>query len=66
MQHAEEDTVTTHTMDVLDLLRKHAEEPDLDFLREALRILTQAVMDAEVAVEIGADLHERTPIILTS
>jgi len=65
MQHAEEDTVTTHTMDVLDLLRKHAEEPALDFLREALRILTQAVMDAEVAAEIGADLHERTPQRLT-
>jgi hypothetical protein len=31
-------------MDVLDLLRKHAEEPDLDFLREALCILTQAVL----------------------
>ena len=39
MEHIEEDTVTTHTMDVLDLLRKHTEEPDLDFLREALRIL---------------------------
>jgi putative transposase len=52
-------------MDVLDLLRKRAEEPDLDFLREALHVLTQAVMDAEVSVEIGASLHERTPERLT-
>jgi len=57
--------VTRHKMDVLDLLRKHAEEPDLDFLREALHVLTQAVMDAEVSAEIGADLHERTPQRLT-
>jgi len=52
--------VTRDTMDVLELLRKHAEEPDLDFLREAHHVLTQAVMDAEVSVEIGAGLHERT------
>jgi putative transposase len=65
MQHTEEDTVTRNTMDVLDLLRKRAEEPDLDFLREALHVLTQAVMDAEVSVEIGASLHERTPERLT-
>jgi transposase-like protein len=48
-------------MDVLDLIRKHAEEGDLDFLREGLRLLAQALMDADVSRQIGAELHERAP-----
>ena len=34
-------------MDVLELLRKVASDADLDFLREGLRVLMQAVMEAE-------------------
>jgi transposase-like protein len=48
-------------MDVLGLLRKRAEDADLDFLREAMGMLTQAIMDAEVSTQIGAEHGERTP-----
>ena len=41
-------------MDVLELLRKEAPDADLDFLREGLRVLIQAVMEAEVATKTGA------------
>ena len=36
-------------MDVLELLCKEAPDADLDFLREGLRVLIQAVMEAEAA-----------------
>jgi putative transposase len=57
--------VTIPTMDVLDLLRKHAEDADLDFLREALAVLVEAVMEADVSSRIGAGLGERTPARVT-
>jgi len=53
--------VTTPTMDVLDVIRKHAEDSDIDFLRETLQVVMQAVMHADVSQQIGAGLHERTP-----
>ena len=40
-------------MDVLELLRKEAPDADLDFLREGLRVLIQAVMEAEAATKTG-------------
>lgn len=52
-------------MDVLDLLRKHTEDADLDFLREGLAVLVEAVMEAEVSARIGAGLGERTASRLT-
>jgi putative transposase len=52
--------VTTPTMDALDIIRKHAEEADIDFLRETLQVVLHAVMDADVSQQIGADLHERS------
>ena len=52
-------------MDVLGLLRKRAEDADLDFLREAMGVLTQAIMDAEVMGKTGAPYGERTPERLT-
>ena len=57
--------MTIPTMDVLDLLRKHTEDADLDFLREALAVLVEAVMDADVSSRIGAGLGERTPARVT-
>ena len=45
-------------MNVLELLRKEAPDADLDFLREGLRVLIQAVMEAEVATKTGAGLGE--------
>ncbi len=53
--------MTTPTMDALDLIRKHADEADIDFLRETLQVVLHAVMDADVSQQIGAGLHERTP-----
>ena len=53
--------MTTPTMDALDVIRKRAEDHDLDFLRDTLQVVLQAVMDADVSQRIGATLHERTP-----
>ena len=47
-------------MDVLELLRKEAPDADFDFLREGLRVLIQAVMEAEVATKTGASFGERS------
>lgn len=47
-------------MALMDLLRKAAVDPDVDFLREALRVLTQEVMEAEVEAHVGAERHERS------
>ena len=52
--------MTTPTMDALDLIRKHADGADVDFLRETLQVVLHAVMDADVSQRIGADLHERS------
>ena len=49
------------SMDILELLRKR----DVDFLREALRVLMDAIMDAEVSERIGAEHGERSPDRLT-
>ena len=47
-------------MALMDLLRKAAVGPDVDFLREALRVLTQELMEAEVEAHLGAERYERT------
>ena len=57
----EETTVVNDRMDVLELLRKRGVEGDVDFLREALAVLVQAVMEAEVTAHLGAGYGERTP-----
>ena len=43
------------SMDLLELLRKRGLDGDVDFLREALRVLMDAIMDAEVSTRIGAE-----------
>jgi len=53
--------VVNDRMDVLELLRKRGVEGDVDFLREALAVLVQAVMEAEVTAHLGAGYGERTP-----
>ena len=53
------------SVDLLELLRKQADGADLDFLREAVTVLAQAVMDAEVSAQIGADHGERSETRLT-
>jgi transposase-like protein len=48
-------------MDALDLIRKHAGDGDIDFLREAVQAVLHAVMDADVRERLGAGRHEHTP-----
>jgi len=47
-------------MALMELLRKAAADPDVDFLREALRVLTQELMEAEVEAHLGAERYERS------
>ncbi len=49
------------SVNLLELLRKQAAGGDLDFLREAVAVLAEAVMEAEVAAQIGAGHGERSP-----
>ena len=53
------------SVDLLELLRKQADGADLDFLREAVAVLAEAVMDAEVSAQIGAAHGERSETRLT-
>ena len=53
------------SIDLLELLRKQGMDGDVDFLREALRVVTDALMDAEVTARIGAERGERSPDRLT-
>ena len=53
------------SMDLLEILRKRGMEGDVDFLREALQILVEGIMDAEVSTQIGAQHGERNPDRIT-
>jgi transposase-like protein len=48
------------TMEPMELLRK-ADSADVDFLREGVRVLAQALMDAEVSAQVGAEHGQRAP-----
>jgi putative transposase len=52
--------MATHRMDVTAFVGKLLEEQDVDLLREGVRVLAQALMDAEVSSQIGAELYQRT------
>jgi putative transposase len=47
-------------MALLELLRKADLEQDADFLREGVRVLSQALLELEVTQHVGAERHERT------
>jgi len=49
------------SMALAELLRKADAEPDLDTLREGVRVMTQALMELEVAQHLGAERYQRTP-----
>jgi len=57
--------VAKESMDLLGLLRKRAMDADMDFLREAMGVLVQAIMEAEVVAKTGAGYGERTADRLT-
>ena len=44
-----------------ELLRKADAEPDVDTLREGVRVMTQALMELEVAQHLGAERYQSTP-----
>src|SRR5690242_4124267 len=48
------------SMALAGLLRKAQAEPDADFLREGVRVLSQALLELEVSQHLGAERHERT------
>jgi putative transposase len=50
----------TTRMALMDLLRKAGVEPDVDFLREAVRVVSQDLMEAEVEAHLGAARYEQT------
>ena len=54
-----------NSMDLLEMLRKRGMDGDVDFLREALQVLVEGIMDAEVSAQIGALHGERSPDRLT-
>lgn len=47
-------------MALLELLRKAELEQDADFLREGVRVLSQALLELEVTQHVGAERHERS------
>src|SRR5919201_6507798 len=51
-------------MELLELVSK-ADSGDVDFLREGVRVLAQALMEVEVSAQIGAEHGERTPDRMT-
>ncbi len=53
------------SVDVLELLRKQASGADLDFLREAVAVLAEAVMDHEVSAQVGPGYGERSEMRTT-
>jgi putative transposase len=48
------------SMALAELLCKAQVEPDTDFLREGVRVRSQALMELEVSQHLGAERHERT------
>jgi len=47
-------------MALMELVRKAELDGDADFLREGVRVLSQALMEVEVSQHLGAERHERT------
>jgi putative transposase len=52
--------VVVSKMELYELLRK-ADGADVDFLREGVRTLAQALMEVEVTTQVGAEHGERAP-----
>jgi transposase-like protein len=53
-------TMTKPRMDLSAFVGRLLEEQDGDVLREGIRVLSQALMETEVAGLIGAERHERS------
>src|SRR5437773_1660418 len=51
----------TVSMALGELVRKAEQQGDVDFLREGVRVLSQALMEVEVSQQLGAERYERSP-----
>ena len=50
------------SMNLMELIRKAEDDnTDTDFLREGIRVLAQALMEADVTGQVGAARGERNP-----
>src|SRR5919112_3468745 len=61
-QIAERSTAMADTvsMALAELVRKAEQAGDVDFLREGVRVLSQALMEVEISQQLGAERHERS------
>ena len=50
----------TVSMALAELVRKAEQNGDVDFLREGVRVLSQALMEVEVSQQLGAERYERS------
>jgi transposase-like protein len=48
-------------MALVELVRQYRDDTQVDALREGVRLLAEAVMEAEVREQTGAGRYERTP-----
>jgi putative transposase len=55
-----EHEMTTATMAFTEFLRKIGKEEDMDFLREGVQVLTQALMELEISQQVGAGRYEHS------
>ena len=53
--------MTDITMALMELLRKHETDVDIDFLREGVQIMMQKLIELEAGQQIGAGRYERKP-----
>jgi putative transposase len=59
--------VVIDSMNLLELVRTaEGAEADMDFLREGIRLLAQALMEADVTARVGAARGERNPEVRTT
>src|SRR3989440_8135096 len=49
------------SMALAELLRRADVEPEVDTVREGVRVMTQALMELEVAQHLGAERYQRSP-----
>jgi transposase-like protein len=56
-----EHEMTDPTMALKEYLRKHELGLDVDFLREAVQMMMQMLIELEVSQQIGAERYERSP-----
>jgi transposase-like protein len=57
------DVVAIDRVSLLDLLRKAGMDGDVDFLRESVEVLAQAVIELEASERVGADKQVKSQFV---